>query len=99
MGNAPLLDDTSRIEMRLLSETRSVLEYLYRHSGVSVTMDKVLPYSFPKIAVLGNVIRLADRGRAELRPTGRYNRTCAMVVNAPDPSQQWKGDAFKVTHG
>jgi hypothetical protein len=55
-SNAPLPpDDTSRIEMRLLRETRSVLEYLYRHPLALMFTDKGQPYSFPRIAVLGNV--------------------------------------------
>jgi len=31
LGNAPLLNDSSRMEMRLLRETSSVFEYLCQH--------------------------------------------------------------------
>ena len=55
VGNTPLPAVTSRIEMRLLRETRSVLEYLSQHPLTSLLTDKGQPYSFPRMAVLGNV--------------------------------------------
>jgi hypothetical protein len=54
-NDAPLPDDTSRREIRLLRETRRVLEYLYQHPLALIFTDKRQPYSFPKIAVLGNI--------------------------------------------
>ena len=55
VGNTPLPAVTSRIEIRLLRETRSVLEYLSQHPLTLSLTDKSQPYSFPRIAVLGNV--------------------------------------------
>jgi hypothetical protein len=54
-GNVPLLDITLRMQIRLLSETRSALEYLRQHLPTirsHDSTDKGQPYSFPKIAVL-----------------------------------------------
>ena len=82
-SNAPLPADTSRKEIRLLRETRSVLEYLYQHPLALIFTGKGQPHSFPKIAVLGNVNQIGADGRAGLEPTGRYNIICAVVVNAP----------------
>ena len=55
VSNPPLLADISRIEIRLLRETRSVLEYLYQYQLALIFTDKDQSYSFPKMAVLGNV--------------------------------------------
>ena len=55
VSNAPLSADTSRIEIRLLRETRSVFEYLCQHPSAFIFTDKGQLYSFPKIAVLRNI--------------------------------------------
>ena len=39
VGKASLADETLRIEMRLLSETRSVLEYLCQHFLTVESLD------------------------------------------------------------
>ena len=54
-SNVPLPGGTSRREIRLLRETRSVFEYLYQHPLALKFTDKGQPYSFPRIAVLGYV--------------------------------------------
>lgn len=106
-GNIPLLDIASRMQIRLLSETRSVLEYLHQHLPTIRSHDshgQRTAYSFPKIAVLrvNFQIGIYSRDRVELRPTGKCNRFCPIS----SMGCQWAGiswsaaerNASKVTH-
>jgi hypothetical protein len=47
------------------------------------------------------MVRLRYRGRAELKPTGKCNMTCATVIDGAGSESVLavKRDTFKVTHG
>jgi hypothetical protein len=91
VGKAPLADGIFRMVMRLLSETRSVLEYLSQHLPTVRSLDidvQEIVLQFPQERNSGkNDVRFEIDG-AELKPTGKCNRTCSMVINGPYPSQQ-----------
>lgn len=58
LGNGPPPDVSSRMEMRLLRETRRVFEYLHKTlpiiSGVNTHKRCQKSHNFPIIAVLGS---------------------------------------------
>ena len=77
VGKAPLADEIFRMVMRLLSETRSVLEYLSQHLPTVRNLDilistyKRVSYSFPKKEMLVKaMIRLWDR-RGRIKTYGQ----------------------------
>ena len=92
VGKAPSADEIFRMVMRLLSETRSVLEYLSEHLPTVRSLDidvQEIVLQFPQESHTGkNDDKICGIDEAELKPTGMCNSTCPMVINEPYPSQQ-----------